>query len=185
MQDQTVIDSYWINTYKNQSKIGRLKHMLLLPFSGFDLKNKIKPHEKVLDIGCGRNPFRKIIPNLIGIDPATNEADIKVSLQDFETNEKFDVLLCLGSILSGNIEYIEFQISKMCSLLNDNGRIYWRTSPFLNPEINVPDTGFRWSENEHINLANKFGFYATNINIEHIDIKNPLTKRIYAEWHKK
>jgi excinuclease ABC subunit A len=38
--------------------------------------DKIKPHETVIDVGCGYNLFKDKIPNLLGIDPANDAADI-------------------------------------------------------------------------------------------------------------
>ena len=70
--------------------------------SGKQLISKIASSELVLDVGCGTNPFKGIIPNLTGIDPAFDQADYKISIDDFETSERYDVALCLGSINFGD-----------------------------------------------------------------------------------
>jgi hypothetical protein len=59
--------------------------------------NALNPRS-VLDIGCGYNEFKGKIRNLTGIDPYNDRADYKISIMDFRSNEKFDVILCLGSV---------------------------------------------------------------------------------------
>ena len=39
--------------------------------------------KKVLDVGCGYNPFKGRIPNLIGIDPYNNCANFMVDVLDY------------------------------------------------------------------------------------------------------
>lgn len=150
--------------------------------SGLDIISKIKPHETVIDVGCGKNPFKGIITNLIGVDPAFDEADFKCTIDEFITDEKFDVALCLGSINFGDVNDIERQISKVVSLLNDNGRIYWRCNPGQqdhdNEECKLINF-YPWSIEEHIRLADKFNFRILEICWEQNN------RRIYAEWQKR
>jgi hypothetical protein len=88
-------------------------------YSGWNLIKNVTENEWVLDVGCGSNPFKGKIKNLIGIDPAFKEADFKVSLEEFKTNQKFDVVFCLGSINFGNrSKIITFLISIV--LVNDS-----------------------------------------------------------------
>ena len=42
------------------------------------------------------------IDYLIGIDPYNNKADIVINTIDYKPKEKFDVILCLGSINFGS-----------------------------------------------------------------------------------
>ena len=51
--------------------------------TGWALINKINPGESVIDVGCGANPFKGKIPNLIGFDPAFDQADVKCTIEDF------------------------------------------------------------------------------------------------------
>jgi len=67
-------------------------------YSGMTIIDKIQPDDEVIDVGCGRNQFKKHINKLTGIDPARDEADIKCTIEDFNPKLKFDVALCLGSI---------------------------------------------------------------------------------------
>ena len=113
------------------------------------MADKIKPEEWVLDVGCGVNPFKTVIANLVGIDPAFGQADYQTSIEDFVTEQRFDVAFCLGSINFGTEENIRNQIKCVVNLLNPNARIYWRVNPGLkdhgNEECKLIDF-FPWSK---------------------------------------
>ena len=148
--------------------------------SGKQLINKINIGELVLDVGCGTNPFKGIIPNLTGIDPAFDQADYKISIDDFETNEKYDVALCLGSINFGDSSDIERQIAKVILLLKPNGRIYWRCNPGRQDHPsdeckNIPF--YAWSIQEHVRLTAIFKAQLIECCWEDNG------RRIYAEWN--
>lgn len=147
--------------------------------SGKSLINKINPGERVIDIGCGTNPFKGLIPNLVGVDPAFDQADYKVTLEDFETTETFDVAFCLGSINFGSKDNIEKQIAKVISLLKPNARIYWRCNPGQqdHPSDECKNIQFYpWTIPEHVRLSEKFGFRLMQCQWENND------RRLYAEW---
>jgi hypothetical protein len=149
--------------------------------TGFSIADKINPNEHVLDVGCGRNLFKGKIKNLVGIDPAFDEADFKTTIEDFKTTEKFDVALCLGSINFGSLLTITRQIECIINLLKPNARIYWRCNPGLQDHGNSECTNidfFPWSIEWHNTLAERYGFKITEIGIE--KDKN----RIYATWVK-
>jgi hypothetical protein len=147
-------------------------------YTGWNLIDKIEDSEWVLDVGCGENPFKGKIKNLVGIDPAFEESDFKVSLEEFKTDQKFDVAFCLGSINFGDEEQIIYQISILTKLLNAKSRIYWRCNPGFadhgNIECNSIDF-FPWSFEIHQELSKKFGFICK-------DLKYDSNNRIYAEW---
>jgi hypothetical protein len=147
--------------------------------SGKALIEKINSGERVIDIGCGTNPFKGLIPNLVGIDPAFDQADYRVTVEDFETTEKFDVAFCLGSINFGNRGEIEKQISKVVSLLKPDARIYWRCNPGQqdHPSDECKNIQFYpWTIPEHVRLAEKFGFRLMQCQWENNN------RRLYAEW---
>jgi hypothetical protein len=149
-------------------------------YSGWTLINKVAHHEMVLDVGCGFNEFRSHIPNLIGIDPANDCADIKVPIEEYTPTNKFDVAFCLGSINFGSEETILNQITCIVNCLNSKARIYWRSNPGLadhnNQECNDIDF-YPWTISKHAELAEKFGF---RLNVARWDSHD----RIYAEWVK-
>jgi len=153
-------------------------HLNVYNHSGLSLAKKIKPEEWVLDVGCGINPFKSLIANLVGIDPAFGQADYQTTIEDFKTEMRFDVAFCLGSINFGNEENILNQINCVNNLLNPAARIYWRVNPGLqdhgNKECQTIEF-FPWSSQLLNDYAEKFGFKV-------VDLKQDLNNRLYCEW---
>jgi hypothetical protein len=148
--------------------------------SGLALIKKVNYGESVIDVGCGANPFKGLIPNLFGIDPAFDQADMKIGIDDLQTNKKFDVAFCLGSINFGTVEDIERQTAKVVSLLNTKARIYWRCNPGSKDHKNEECDNinfYPWTVEEHVRLSDKFGFKL-------VECVWDTNNRIYAEWVK-
>jgi hypothetical protein len=146
--------------------------------TGLTLVNKVTDYELVLDVGCGANPFKGLIKNLVGIDPAFDQADYKCTIEEFETDTKFDVAFCLGSINFGDKSDIVRQIAKVVSLLKPKARIYWRCNPGLQDHANDDCKQIQfypWSVIEHVTFSEHFGFKLVECSW---DSKN----RLYAEW---
>ena len=146
-------------------------------YSGYSLVNKIRANESVLDVGCGFNEFKPRISNLTGIDPANDQADIKVSIEEYSPPHKFDVALCLGSINFGDKLTIMNQIACVVNCLNPTARIYWRCNPGLADHGNEACKNiefYPWSINEHVKLSELFGFKLMTCCWD--------CNRIYAEW---
>lgn len=149
-------------------------------YSGYAILDKIPKDATVLDIGCGDNYFKKYFSNLTGIDPSNKNADIKVSLEEFETDQKYNVLLCLGSLNFGTQEEVFNQCVLATKLLKPGGTIYWRCNPGRHDhphkgqeEINF----FNWSFELHKEWAQKLGYKLQ-------ECKWDNNNRIYAEWIK-
>lgn len=177
--NQQYLNNYFNTVWRNLENSELSYHEL----SGSKLLEKINPGETVIDIGCGKHHFKELIPGVVGVDPAFPEADVHMTLEDYAkiAGKTFDVAFCLGSINFGSKEKIEEQIALVSQLLNDNGRIYWRTNPGRNDhkvdECNAIDF-YPWSNEEHYRLADKFNFTIKEIAYE------TSTNRIYAEWIK-
>lgn len=169
------MDQQLLNNYFSIHWRGHLNTYL---YSGLNLAKKIKPEEYVLDVGCGINPFKPLIANLVGIDPAFGQADYQVTIEDFETEQLFDVAFCLGSINFGSEENIKNQIQSVIKFLKPTARIYWRVNPGRkdhgNRECEAIDF-FPWSEKLLKQYAREFGFKC-------VDIKEDLNNRFYCEW---
>jgi hypothetical protein len=149
-------------------------------YTGWSLIDKVKEDEWVLDVGCGHNPFKSKIKNLIGIDPAFDESDHKVTIEDFKFPQKFDVAFCLGSINFGSKDTIIKQISSVVNHLQPNCRIYWRCNPGLKDHGNLECEDinfFPWSYDLHFEFCDLFGFECT-------ELKYDVNNRIYAAWEK-
>jgi len=173
--DQNYLNHYFGNIWHRKN--GDLQQF---DKTGLALIEKVKEGETVIDVGCGANPFKGHISNLIGIDPAFDQADVKCGIDEYETDQQFDVAFCLGSINFGEVTDIERQIAKVITLLKPTSRIYWRSNPGLQDHKNeecklIPF--YPWSIEEHVRLADKFGFRLVECSW---DTKN----RIYAEWHR-
>jgi hypothetical protein len=154
------------------------------PRSGFNLAKEVSDSERVLDVGCGHNPFKGMIKNLVGIDPAFEEADFHGTIEEYQSDELFDVAFCLGSINFGNEAKIRLEIEKIISLLKPNGRIYWRCNPARADhdsekceEINF----FNWSLAYHEQFCKDYGFELYDVALERPE---PHKKRIYAVWQR-
>jgi hypothetical protein len=173
--DQQYLDKYFSTVW-----VTRSRSLDQYKYSGWALLDQIQPGESVLDVGCGQNPFKGHIENLVGVDPAFDEADVKCTIERFTTDQRFDVAFCLGSINFGQRRDIERQITKVVSLLKPQARIYWRCNPGSrdhgNNECEIIDF-YDWSVHEHVRLAEKFGFRLMTCRW---DTKN----RLYAEWHR-
>jgi hypothetical protein len=147
-------------------------------YSGWALIDLIQPGETVIDVGCGFNEFRGRIPNLIGIDPAFAEADYRLSIEGFQTAERFDVAFCLGSINFGNEETILNQIKHVIRLLKPSARIYWRCNPGLADHGNEECKNiefFPWTLDKHVKYSEQFGFRLMTCRWDS-------GNRLYAEW---
>lgn len=174
--DQPFLNDYFSNIWRYRGNSLHKYH-----HSGYALIDKINVGERVLDVGCGTNPFRGRIPNLVGVDPAFDEADYKMTIEEFAAMNphKFNVAFCLGSINFGDINKIEQQIACVVKLLRpQNSRIYWRCNPGL-ADHGVPECEeidfFPWTFDDHARLASYFGF-----DVAGMDWDNE--NRIYAEW---
>jgi len=166
---QEDLNNYFSNVW--QSNISQYN------YSGWSLVDKIQSNELVLDVGCGFNEFKPRILNLIGIDPANDHADYKISIEEYVPPHRFDVALCLGSINFGDKLNIMNQIACVVNCLKSTARIYWRCNPGLadhgNEECKDIDF-YPWSIDEHVKLSELFGFKLTTCCWDN--------DRIYAEW---
>jgi len=147
-------------------------------YSGWSLIAKIRPGESVLDVGCGFNEFKSHISNLVGIDPANDQADFKVPIEYFKNDIRFDVAFCLGSINFGKESNIVNQINCIVDCLKPTARIYWRCNPGLADHNNKQCKNiefYPWTIEKHVELADLFGF---RLAVAKWDTGN----RIYAEW---
>lgn len=150
-------------------------------FTGPSLTQRILPHERVIDVGCGLNRFRGVIPNLVGVDPAFDQADYRMPIEQFASEwrgEQFDVALCLGSINFGTVDDIIRGIQSVAQVMRPQHRIYWRCNPGRHDhgmqefeQVLV----FPWSFDWHHKLSCQLGYQLAQLEWDTHD-------RIYAEW---
>lgn len=122
-----------------------------------DLINKKNP-VAVLDFGCGYNPFKGRINNLVGIDPFNNQADYMVDILEFAVEpETYDHIIVFGSLNFGDRNDIEIRFAKLNELLMPGGRMYFRANPgYLWPKGPYVDI-FPWSFEVAYELAKTHG----------------------------
>lgn len=151
-------------------------------YTGWSLVNKIEPHETIIDIGCGYNLFKPYFGDrLYGIDPADIEGvDEVASIDDFESDNQWDVAFCLGSLNFGTEDIVKRQTIKMLQLVKPGGRVYWRQNPGIgdHPWKGVEDIKFfPWTVELNYQWAEELGCKV-------LECKWDLNNRIYAEWIK-
>ena len=160
------------------------KHWKPVPISdrertGPKLISKIGAAGLILDVGCGYNEYKEYFGDrLTGIDPYNSAADIECSIEDYETNKKFDYIFCLGSINFGSYDVIRKQVLKVGSLCTKDTVIFWRQNPGIQHE-NFHAEGiefFKWDIRSNLKLAKEIGFKVTFLGFE--------KDRLYVEWRK-
>lgn len=171
------VDKEFIKKYFGEYWISRTNEYL---YSNHSIAEKISDDEQVIDIGCGNNEFKPLIKNLLGIDIVNPRADIIIDFDDFETEQRFDVALCLGIIQYGNRADIERQLQKLSQIIRPGGRVFWRTNTGVQDHKNdqvklVPY--YPWTKQAHTEFAKQFGFRCTFVTEDRYG-------RLYAEWEK-
>ena len=153
-------------------------------YSAYDtIAKKILPHEWLLDVGCGANPFKGLVKNVVGIDPARDEADFRVTIEEFHATKKFDVAVCLGSLNFGDDAVISRQIQKVVDCLKPTARIYWRLNPGRRDHASEKCQGipfYPWNHRRLQDFAALHDFHQYNEQEE----TNGRVVRLYAEWHR-
>lgn len=150
-------------------------------YSGWKVLESIPNNATVLDVGCGYNLFKPYLKErLWGIDPANDAADERVGIEDFKTDNQWDIILCLGSINFGNKKNIDKQIECVVKSCRNAGKIFWRQNPGLNDH--------QWSNSNNIDFfpwSFEYNYsFAEKYNCKVVDIKWDTGNRIYAEWKK-
>jgi 2-polyprenyl-3-methyl-5-hydroxy-6-metoxy-1,4-benzoquinol methylase len=179
---QAEINEAFKKFMSTESQGDRDSFMRNLKYSGYRILDKIGPDDRILDIGCGRNLFKPYRSNVLGIDPVHDEADIKVAFQDFETTEKFDVILCLGSLHFGELEDIVFLTKKLTGMIKPGGKVFWRCACASSIGAWFQ---YAWTKQLHHDLAKEFGYSIVEIEDDYVgDRENKRASKIYAQWVK-
>jgi SAM-dependent methyltransferase len=113
---------------------------------------------RVLDVGCGYNPFKGRIPNLIGIDPYNNCADFQVDILDYRVEpNSFDHVIALGSINFNSREDIEARFAATVNLLEPGGLLWMRCNPGHSHKNGPWVEIFPWSFDVAYELSKAYG----------------------------
>ena len=172
--DDACLHKYFSKYWDNDMKKWKYSGLALV-----DEVNNLSPRA-VLDVGCGYNEFKGKIANLIGIDPYNDRADLQVSTMDYKTDQKFDVILCLGSVNFGGRDKIIAEVGRCVNLLADGGTMFFRVNPGIQhdrPEAQWIEF-FAWNVPFIIELAEMF-------NLQVLDIRDDTNSRKYFVYRKK
>jgi len=174
MHNQKFLNNYFTTTWSHSTS----KYI----YSGYAILNKIdSKNDYVYDVGCGSNPFKSKIKNLIGFDPTNCGADIISTIENFSSYSQADVALCLGSINFGSHQIIANQIEKVNNLLKPNAKVFWRLNPGNHDHCNdlcQKIEFYPWTFEKLNSFAKFYGFKQIGCAID----TNGLHKRLYAEW---
>ena len=171
--DSACLHKYFSKYWQNDMKKWKYSGLALI-----NEVNALRPRA-VLDVGCGYNEFRGKINNLIGIDPYNDQADIEVGTLEYRTDEKFDVILCLGSVNFGPRDKILAEVGRCVNLLADNGTMFFRVNPGVQhdkPEAKWIEF-FGWNVPFIIELSEIF-------NLKVLDIRDDTNQRKYFVYRK-
>jgi len=172
--DDACLHKYFSKYWQNDMKKWKYSGVALI-----DEVNSLKPRA-VLDVGCGYNEFKGKINNLIGIDPYNDRADFEVSTLEYKTDQKFDVILCLGSVNFGSRDKIIAEVGRCVNLLAEGGTMFFRVNPGIQhdrPEAKWIEF-FSWNVPFIIDLADMF-------NLQVLDIRDDTNSRKYFIYRKK
>ena len=158
--DHEVLKNYFSKVWQPQTKKYKYSGLAII-----DEVNNLQP-KKVLDLGCGYNEFKGKINNLIGIDPYNERADVQVGILDYNAQNNFDVIICLGSINFGTVDKIYTELEHAVSLTKQNGLLYFRANPGTQheaPEAKWIDF-FEWTSEFIINSADRLNCELVTLN---------------------
>ena len=171
--DDACLHKYFSKYWQNDMKKWKYSGVALI-----DEVNSLKPRA-VLDVGCGYNEFKGRIDNLVGIDPYNDKADLQVSTLEYKTDQKYDVILCLGSVNFGDRDKIIAEVGRCVNLLAENGTMFFRVNPGVQhdkPEANWIEF-FAWNVPFIIELAEIY-------NLKILDIRDDTNQRKYFVYKK-
>lgn len=171
--DNACLHKYFSKYWQNDMKKWKYSGLALI-----EEINSLKPRA-VLDVGCGYNEFRGKIDNLTGIDPYNDKADLQVSTLEYRTDQKFDVIMCLGSVNFGSRDKIIAEMGRCVDLLEHGGTMFFRVNPGVQhdkPEAKWIEF-FGWNVPFIIELAEMF-------NLKVLDIKDDTNQRKYFVYRK-
>ena len=171
--DNACLHKYFSKYWQNDMKKWKYSGVALI-----DEVNSLKPRA-VLDVGCGYNEFKGKIDNLIGIDPYNDRADLQVSTLEYKTDQRFDVIMCLGSVNFGSRDKIIAEVLRCVNLLAEGGTMFFRVNPGVQHDKPEADwiEFFAWNVPFIIELAEMF-------QLKILDIRDDTNQRKYFIYRK-
>ena len=171
--DDACLNRYFSKYWQNDMKKWKYSGVSLI-----EEVNNLKPRA-VLDVGCGYNEFKGKIKNLVGIDPYNDNADFRLGTLEYNTDKKFDVILCLGSVNFGSKDKIIAEVAKCVNLLANGGTMFFRVNPGVQHDRPEADwiEFYAWNVPFIIELSEMF-------NLKILDIRDDTNQRKYFIYRK-
>ena len=141
----------------------------------------------IIDAGCGTNPYKGKVPNVVGFDPATvyDTVDLNLSFEDVVKHNIFgkdcaDAVLALGSINFGDYNRIYKQLEACVNWTKPGGFVICRArlGSAIPPEKEQENKGFI-SFNWTLDDAYKMTEQLSNVSMH----KEPETEMAHAPHH--
>ena len=119
----------------------------------------------IIDVGCGTNPYKEHVSNLIGLDAANYpQADINLAVEEVHSlnifqNQCADVVLALGSINFGSREDVVNQLRICVDWCKPGGYIIFRARLNDHTELNRKKgfVQFGWKVEDIYDITEQFG----------------------------
>lgn len=173
--------------------------------SGWNLSAYVGTYERVLHVQCADNPFKYIIPHVTGIDTREEyrgKASYIMSIEEYYVAYKYrraNVAFCLESFDHETKESLERKLWFLTRMMKpQDSRIFFRNKviipqeeigentdePIENPidseeqEIPEESTLYPWTVDEHMRLAEMFGY-------EVVDVQEEINDTMYVMWVQK
>ena len=141
----------------------------------------------IIDGGCGTNPFKGKVRNIVGFDPATvyGTPDLNLSFEEVVEQNIFgegsaDAVLALGSINFGDYDRIYKQLEACINWTKPGGYIICRARlgnaiPPDKEQENKGFVSFDWKPDDVLTMTEQFG----NVSMH----KEPETEMAHAPHH--
>lgn len=166
--DQAVLEKYFGTVWQPKTKQYKYSGLKII-----DEVNALNPR-RVLDLGCGYNEFKGKIKNLTGVDPFNDRADVNSTILNYQSTEKFDIVVCLGSINFGSVDKIYDELEHAIQLTAPGGLLFFRANPgeqHLDPAARWIEF-FDWTPEFIMNSANQ-------LNCEVLTLRQDVGNRFY------
>lgn len=157
--DEQVLANYFGKVWQPKTKKYKYSGLEII-----DEINALQP-KAVLDLGCGYNEFKGKINNVTGVDPFNDKADHKCAILNYQSDEKYDVTIVMGSINFGSADKIIREMAHAVSLTAPEGLLFFRANPGKQheaPEAKWIDF-FHWTPEFIINLARELNLIVVTI----------------------
>lgn len=149
-------------------------------YSGWKIIDEINKQnpQNVLDVGCGFNPFKDRIKNLVGIDPYNDCADYQVDILEYRVkSETHDHIIAFGSINFNSKDEIEKRFAHCVDLLAPNGKFYIRANPGIPHKTGPYVDVFEWNFEVILEFADRYGLQLNKFKHDNCD-------RLYFQYTK-